>query len=105
MPGIQRATVQPATGSILLEHSKPLPKLLMALEDARLFTLAEELQKPVSSDPVPIDPRILLGVAMGAFALWQLTQGRVFPPAITLGMYAASLAGLLSGHGLPDIDE
>jgi hypothetical protein len=105
MPGIQRATVQPTTGSVLLEHSKPLPKLLVALEEARLFRLAEGLQKPVWSAPVPIEPKILFAVAMGAFALWQLTQGRVFPPAITLGMYAASFSGLLSGHNVPDLDE
>jgi hypothetical protein len=105
MPGIQRASVQPATGSLLLEHSKPLPKLLAALEEARLFRLTAPWRQPDPRSPVELDPKIFVGLGMGVFALWQLTRGRVLPPAITLGMYAASLTGLLSGHGMPDAEE
>lgn len=93
MPGIQRVAVQPVTGSILLEHTKPLPKLLQAVEEAKLFRLSEPMRQAERSEPVALDPKLLVGLGMGAFALWQLTRGRILPPAVTLGWYAATLAG------------
>ena len=65
MAGIQRVTVQSVTGSILLEHSKRLPKLLEAVEEARLFRVSESWQPSERSPPVVFDPKILIGASMG----------------------------------------
>lgn len=105
MAGIQRVAVQPVTASVLLEHTKPLPKLLQAAEDAQLFKLSEPWQQPVPPQPAKLDPRLLIGVGIGVFALWQLAQGRILPPAMTLGWYAASLTGLLSKLDAPEAGE
>ena len=105
MPGIQRVTVQPVTGSVLLEHTKRLPKLLQAAQEAQLFKLSEPWQQPSSSEPATVDPKLLIGIGMGVFALWQLTRGRILPPAMTLGWYAASAAGLLSNHDASEAGE
>jgi hypothetical protein len=46
---------------------------------------------------------MMVGLGLGALALWQLTEGKFLPPAATLAWYAAHLTGLLSdgeaGHG------
>ncbi len=105
MAGIYRVTVQPVTAGILLEHGKPLQKLLAAVEDAQLFRVSESWTPQSKAEPVTLDARLLIGVGMGAFALWQLTQGRILPPAMTLGWYAASLAGFFTNHGEADIGE
>ncbi len=105
MPGIQRVTVQPVTGSVLLEHTKRLAKLLQAAQEAQLFRLSEPWQQPAPSQPAAVDPKLLIGIGMGVFALWQLTRGRILPPAMTLGWYAASAAGLLSNHDASETGE
>jgi hypothetical protein len=105
MPGIQRVTVQPVTGSVLLEHTKRLPKLLQAAQEAQLFKISESWQQPEPSQSTELDPKLLIGIGMGVFALWQLTQGRILPPAMTLGWYAASAAGLLSNHDASEAGE
>jgi len=58
------------------------------LESAR--TAAE------AAPPAAFDPKLAMGVGLGVFALWQLAQGRVLPPAVTLAWYAANLTGLLA---------
>jgi hypothetical protein len=52
---------------------------------------------------MPIDPRVVVGLGMGVLSLWQLLEGRILPPAITLAWYAASLTGLLSDADASDI--
>ncbi len=105
MPGIRRVAVQSVTGSVLLEHGKPATKLLEEIADAGLFRVSELRRQTQPLQPVAFDPKIAVGVGMGVFALWQLTKGRVLPPAITLGWYAAALTGLLAVHDAPDSSD
>jgi hypothetical protein len=103
--GVRKVDIRPLTGSILIEHTQPLTQLGTAAQEARLFLLENA---PPASPPIcaiPIDPKIAIAAGLGLFALWQLAQGRVFPPAITLGWYAASLGGLLSSSDLSEGGE
>jgi hypothetical protein len=65
----------------------------------------EPWQQAKRVEPIVFDPKMLIGAGLGVFALWQLTQGRIFPPAITLGWYAAMLTGFHGGHDVPDAGE
>ena len=103
MPGIRQVNVQSVTGSVLIEHSKPLPKLQDAIAEAQLFRIsgaAPSSQR--QSEPVVLDPRIFVGVGLAAFAIWQFSRGSILPPAVTLGWYAASLTGMLSAQDASD---
>ena len=98
IPGVSRVDVRPLTGSIVIRHAAPLARIGKAAEQGRLFVLANVASAPPSAPAMGIDPKIVAAAGLGAFALWQLAQGRILPPAITLAWYAAGLAGLLS-HG------
>jgi hypothetical protein len=99
MPGIRQVSVQAVTGSVLIEHSKPLPKLQDAIAEARLFRIsAAELPPQRPSEPAVLDARIFMGLGMAAFAILQFSRGTILPPALTLGWYAASLTGMLPAH-------
>jgi hypothetical protein len=103
MPGIRHVSVQPITGSVLIEHSKPLLKLQDAIADAQLFRISgPEFPRPRPSEPVVLDPKIFVGLGMAAFAILQFSRGMILPPALTLGWYAASLTGMLSAQGAPE---
>lgn len=103
MPGIRQVKVQPVTGSVLIEHSKPLPKLKDVITEARLFQIAGSvpLSQP-ASHPAVLDPKMFVGFGMAAFAIWQFSKGSILPPAVTLGWYAASLTGMLSAQDAPE---
>jgi hypothetical protein len=105
IPGVFHVDVRPLTGSVLIQHGAPLARIGAAAEQSRLFVLANG-HPPAAPDPaISIDPQIVLAVGLGAFALWQLAQGRILPPAITLGWYAAGLAGLLMKGSFADGGE
>jgi hypothetical protein len=93
IPGVFHAQVRPMTASIVIRHSAPLARIGEAAEKARLFALAIAATPPPSA--FRIEPKAALVASLGVFALWQLTQGRVLPPALTLAWYAAGLTGLL----------
>lgn len=96
IPGVYKVDVRPFTGSIVIDHGPPLVRVGAAAAAARLFLLGE----PASPSPplqLSVEPKTAVGIGFGLFALWQLTQGRVLPPALTLGWYAATLTGLLRG--------
>lgn len=99
IPGVIKAEVRPLTGSILIRHGPPLDRIRAAAQEARLFTVGNAGAVPPPTPTVAIDPKMAIGLGLGAIAVWQLIEGRVLPPAITLAWYAAGLAGLLSdGH-------
>jgi hypothetical protein len=60
---------------------------------------------PPLTPAIPIDPKMVVAVGLGIFALWQLAQGRILPPALTLGWYAAKLTGILSNGDSSDGGE
>jgi hypothetical protein len=96
LPGVRSVEAHPLTGSILIYHDVGLPELAETVAKAGLVQLAERLAPPSSEAPLSLDPKLLLGIGLGALALWQVTQGRVLPRAGTLAWYAANLTGLLS---------
>jgi hypothetical protein len=38
---------------------------------------------------------MIAAAGLGVAALWQLAQGRILPPALTLGWYVATLTQIL----------
>ena len=96
IPGVRKVEVRPLTGSILIQHGPPLERISTAAQEARLFVLGNAHSVPPATPAMSIDPKVVVGLGLGALSLWQITEGRVLPPAITLAWYAASLTGLLS---------
>jgi hypothetical protein len=102
VPGVLHVDVRPLTGSILLQHGPALARIAAAAEQARLFRVADLAPPPRSREAMRIDPKLVVGVGLGALALWQLAEGRILPPAITLAWYTANLTGLLSNGDSAD---
>jgi hypothetical protein len=103
--GVQRVEVRPLTGSILIQHGPPLARIGAAAQEARLFIVENaHLESPKSSS-VTIDPKMVVGLGLGVLTLWQLAEGRILPPAMTLGWYAAHLTGLLEEGDAGDAGE
>ncbi|PWB83795.1 MAG: hypothetical protein C3F11_04760 [Methylocystaceae bacterium] len=96
IPGVYEVDVRPLTGSILIRHGAPLARIGSAAREARLLAVENGLSVPPPTSAQTIDPKMAIALGFCAFAVWQLTQGRVLPPAITLAWYAARLGGLLS---------
>jgi hypothetical protein len=92
IPGIQRITVRPLTGSVLLWHDPPMSRIAKAAEDAGLFRLACPGDYSRQPHGVVLDPKMVVVFGFGLAALWQIFQGRILPPAITLAWYASMLA-------------
>jgi hypothetical protein len=105
IPGVHHANVRPLTGSILLQHGLPLAGIAAAAERARLFKIADGAGMPQPQDAARIDPKWAIGVGLGVVAVWQLTQGRILPPAFTLAWYGAHLTGLLANGDSADAGE
>jgi hypothetical protein len=105
IPGVSRVEVRPLTGSIMLQHVCPLARIGIAAEQGRLFVIADAHTAPPLTPAIPIDPKMVVAVGLGIFALWQLAQGRILPPALTLGWYAAKLTGILSNGDSSDGGE
>jgi len=103
LPGVRHVEVRPLTGSLVIQHGTPLERISAAAREARLFMIGNA--PPPPTEPVAIDPRMLVGVGLGAFAVWQILEGKILPPAVTLAWYAASLTGLLSNGGLAEGHE
>jgi hypothetical protein len=103
--GVSHVDVRPLTGSIVIHHAAPLARIGLAAEEARLFVIADALSLPVSPPAVAIDPKIVVALGLGLFSIWQLAQGRVLPPAMTIAWYAAALAGMLPVVGPAEATE
>jgi hypothetical protein len=95
LPDVTHVQAHPLTGSILILHSSDSASVLDSAAGAGQFTIAAEEHEPgplldreVASVAVPLAAAGILS----AFAVWQLLRGRVLPPAVTLGWYAATLA-------------
>lgn len=96
IPGVYNVEARPLTGSIVIQHGAALTRIGAAAQEARLFTIGDGFSGPLAEPDVTIDPKSALALGLGAFAVWQLAQGRVLPPALTLLWYASRLGGLLS---------
>jgi hypothetical protein len=103
--GVHHADVRPLTGSILLQHGLPVADIAAAAERAGLFKIADGAAMPPTQDAARIDPKWVIGAGLGVVAIWQLTQGRILPPAITLAWYGAHLTGLLANGDSADAGE
>ena len=100
--GVQKVEVQPFTGSILIQHRSSLECISTAAREARLFQLGDGQGDRATTPAQAINPRVLVGLGLGSLAIWQLTKGKIMPPAITLAWYASNLLGLLSDHSAED---
>lgn len=94
--GVADVEVRPLTASIVIRHAGPLSRIGDAARDAGLFVISTPVAAPPPVCAIPVEPRIVAAVGLGTFALWQLTQGRILPPALTLAWYAAHLGGMLA---------
>jgi hypothetical protein len=103
--GIYGVEVRSLTGSLVVKHGPPLERIALAAQEARLFTIGNATVLPPPTAPVEFDPKILVGLGLSALGLWQLTEGKILPPAITLAWYAAHLTGLLANGGAGEGDE
>ncbi|HVZ51343.1 MAG TPA: hypothetical protein VG986_05220, partial [Pseudolabrys sp.] len=95
--GVYKVDVRPFTGSLLIQHGPPLERIAAAAKEARLFAVGEASAVPPPTEAAEFNPKMLVGLGLAALGLWQLTEGKILPPAITLGWYAAHLAGLMVG--------
>ncbi|MEJ2375760.1 MAG: hypothetical protein P8Y53_17930 [Pseudolabrys sp.] len=100
--GIYHAEVRPLTGSVLIEHGPPLDRIGAVAREARLFAIGNAASPPPPVTAAEIDPKMVVGIGLGAVAVWQLLKGELLPPAITLAWYAASLTGLVSNGALAE---
>lgn len=94
--GITRVETRPSTGSLIIWHSASLAHIESVAEARKLFTI--DRVRPAGSPQPPIsmpNRKALVTAAMGALAVWQVSRGRILPPALTLAMYAIEIAGLL----------
>jgi hypothetical protein len=105
IPGVYKVEVRPLTGSILIQHGAPLENITTAAQKARLFIVGNSHSAPPTTEAVSFDSKLVLGLGLGALSIWQLAEGRILPPAITLAWYAASLAGLLSNDNSGEAGE
>jgi hypothetical protein len=103
--GVYHVAARPLTGSLLIEHGPPFERIAAAAREARLFVTGNEASPPPPIAPAEIDPKTVIGLGLGAIAIWQALEGKLLPPAITLAWYAAGLTGLLSNGGLADASE
>lgn len=103
--GIYGVEVRPLTGSLVVKHGPPLERIALAAQEARLFAIGNATALPPPTPAVQFDPKILIGLGLGALGIWQLTEGKLLPPAITLAWYAAHLTGLLTNGETGEGDE
>lgn len=103
--GVYKVEVRSLTGSLLIQHGPPLERIALAAQEARLFAIGNATSAPPQTESIQFDPKLLIGLGLGALGLWQLTEGKLLPPAITLAWYAAHLTGLLSGGDTADAGE
>jgi hypothetical protein len=109
-PGVSAVEVSPMTGSVLIGHFVPFEEIVAASEKAGLFRVGEAEARAVPLSPpewpkLSVEPKLAIAVGLGAIALWQLAQGKVLPPALTLVWYASRLAGLGASAGPLDDAE
>jgi hypothetical protein len=95
LPGIAAVDARAMTASLLLHHEDvSVEALAEAAERAGLFIVAA-LDEAAPAGPALPPPPALGAVAFGALGVMQLFNKRVFPPALTLFWYAATLAKVL----------
>jgi hypothetical protein len=106
-PGVRHVSVSPLTGSLLVMHGNELAIVREFARERDLFEVVAAAQPlpftHLKGEVQRLDDRLRTasgerwGVAGLTFyglvgaSLWQLVQGRVFPPSITLAFQALNL--------------
>jgi hypothetical protein len=108
--GVHKVEVRPLTGSILVHHGPSLARIGEAAAKAGLFEIAEPASAAVPPASrqwatLPADPRIAAAIGLGLVTLWQLSKGKLLPPALTLAWYTAHVAGAFPTGGSLDQAE
>ncbi len=93
--GVVAVDARAMTASLLVHHEDvPVEALSESAERAGLFIVVALADEPAEGLAMPPAPA-LGAAAFGALGVIQLFNKRVFPPALTLFWYAATLAKLL----------
>jgi hypothetical protein len=98
---VQTVEINPLTGSILVLHAAQPAEITHYAEQHGLFRLGGEPLVPSADKPAP-DALGLLPPLFIGLGLYQLLQGNVLAPAVTLFWYAFSLMNTNSGHATPE---
>jgi hypothetical protein len=103
--GVQKVEAAPLTGGILIVHDAPLSHIAETAEKLGLFLLVDEAVRSFQGPALHITPRMAAAIGLGLIAAWQVRKERIFPPALTIAWYAASLAGFLPPKDNSDSGE
>lgn len=115
-PGITQATVNPVSGSVLIEHDAPLQEIFSLAKELGLFSFADEARREMSIARQLFDiarsfdrelrqathgritgteAGLLLLLALGIYQIWR---GNVLPPATALFGYAIGALEAAAGQ-------
>jgi hypothetical protein len=94
LPGVTHAAANAVTGSIVLRHGGEWPLIASSATDSLAIEWRERASdnRTETKSDGEFELHVLLGGVLGLLALWQVTQKRVLPPALTLLMYAVDMA-------------
>ena len=96
IPGVHKVEVRPLTGSVVILHSRPFARIATAAREARLFDAGERRPPPPATPAMAIDPKMVVGVGLGVFALSAAGAGPHPAAGDHARLVRANLTGLLS---------
>lgn len=101
---VQSVEINPMTGSVLVIHVADPEAITRYAEQHGLFRLGGKRPAP-STDMAPPDMRSLLPPLLIGLGLYQIAQGNVLAPAVSLFWYAFSLLNADTNQAVPAAGE